>query len=418
MTAAAIIFSLTYLGIAFNRVPKINIDRPTAALIGSVLMVLAGVLTFDEAVRAINFDTIGLLLGMMMLVVVLQQAGFFTLLATKTVTATGSPGQLMVAVVVATAVFSAFLVNDVIVLLFTPAIIQACRMNRLNPVPYLVAEAMASNIGSSATIIGNPQNVLIGITSGISFGSFFLHLLPIAVVTTLILLGIIWLFYRNDLTAKSASQTTAQAHQPAVAVDKKRLLRMTPIVIGVIVTYFLHSFLDLRLAVIALSAGGVAVVVSGIKPSNVIKEVDWVLLLFFVGLFIVVNGAQEAGVLDFFLNNVSLDPNASGVVSIHGISTAASQIVSNVPFTLLVIPLLEDSHSNLLWLSLASGATLGGNMTLIGAVANLIVAEVAYRDGVTLKFGEFFKVGAVVTILTLAASIAILLLQYEMGWLK
>lgn len=193
---------------------------------------------------------------------------------------------------------------------------------------------------------------------------------------------------------------------------------MTPIVIGVIVTFFLHSFLDLRLAVIALSAGGVAVVVSGMKPSNIIKDVDWVLLLFFAGLFIVVHGAQDAGVLDFFLDRVSLDANTAGVVSIHGISTVVSQIVSNVPFTLLVIPLLQDSNSNLLWLSLASGATLGGNMTLIGAVANLIVAEVAYRDGVTLKFGEFFKVGAVVTVLTLIASVGILLLQYELGWLK
>ncbi len=418
MVAAAVIFSLTYLGIAFNRVPRINIDRPTAALIGAVLMVLAGVLTFDEAVRAVNFDTIALLLGMMMLVVVLQQAGFFTLLATKTVAATGSPEKLMIVVVAATAVFSAFLVNDVIVLLFTPAIIQACRMNRLNPIPYLVAEAMASNIGSAATIIGNPQNVLIGITSGISFGRFFLHLLPVAVMATLILLAVIWLFYRNDLTSKVGG--AAQAHPPsqATAIDTKRLLRMMPIVIGVIVTFFLHTFLDLRLPVIALSAGGVAVVVSGMKPSNVIKEVDWVLLLFFAGLFIVVHGAQDAGVLDFFLNRVTLDANASGVISIHGISTVVSQIVSNVPFTLLAIPLLEDSQSNLLWLSLASGATLGGNMTLIGAVANLIVAEVAYREGVTLKFGEFMKVGAVVTMLTLAASIGILLFQFEMGWLK
>ncbi|MBM4406545.1 MAG: anion transporter [Chloroflexi bacterium] len=418
MAAAALIFALTYLGIAFNRVPKVNIDRPTAALIGATLMVLAGVLTFDEAVAAVNFDTIALLLGMMMLVVVLQQAGFFTLLAVKTVSATGSPIKLMAVVIVATAVFSAFLVNDVIVLLFTPVIIQACRMNRLNPIPYLIAEAMASNIGSSATIIGNPQNVLIGITSEISFGRFFLHLLPVAFVSTLILMGVIWLFYRNQLTAKDGGSSLQETATKAIPIDRQKLLRMTPIVIGVIVTFFLHSFLDLRLAVIALSAGGVAVVVSGIKPSNIIKDVDWVLLLFFAGLFIVVHGAQDAGVLDFFLDRVSLDANTAGVVSIHGISTVVSQIVSNVPFTLLVIPLLQDSNSNLLWLSLASGATLGGNMTLIGAVANLIVAEVAYRDGVTLKFGEFFKVGAVVTVLTLIASVGILLLQYELGWLK
>ena len=182
MLIAAIILAMTYVGIAFTRLPRINIDRPAAALAGGLLMVLAGVLTFQQAVAAVDFNTLALLLGMMLLVVVLQRGGFFTLLAVRSVAVAASPAKLMLSVVVASAVCSAFLVNDVVVLLFTPVVIQACRIQRVNPVPYLIGEAMASNIGSTATIVGNPQNMLIGVVSGISFARFFAYLAPVALM--------------------------------------------------------------------------------------------------------------------------------------------------------------------------------------------------------------------------------------------
>ena len=435
MLIAGVILAATYVGIAFTRLPRVNLDRPAAALTGALLMVLAGVLTFPEAVAAIDFNTLALLLGMMLFVVVLQRGGFFTLLATWSVTLAGTPGKLLVSVTVATALCSAFLVNDVVVLLFTPVIIQACRMKRLNPVPYLIGEAMASNIGSTATIVGNPQNMLIGVTTGISFSKFFAHLAPVAAVSTLILVGVLWAFYRRALVSLPAGGADAVVGEPAparpaglrtaglgvpgaAAAERRVLKRAVPILALVIAAFFASSTLGFSIPLIALTAGVAAMLVSGIKPSEVIRGVDWVLLLFFGGLFVVIGGARQAGLLDALLQRVAISPDAQGILSIHLFSAIVSQLVSNVPLTVLMVPLLERVPGDTLWISLAAGATLGGNATIIGAVANIIVAEQAYREGVGIQFMEFFKVGLVVTALTLAASMGILLLEFQWGLLR
>ena len=427
MPIAAIILAFTYVGIAFTRLPRVNIDRPAAALTGAVAMVLLGVLTFEDAVAHIDFDTLALLMGMMLLAGVLKRGGFFTLLASGSASVAGTPARLMVMVVVATAVASAILVNDVVVLLFTPVVIQASMAQQLNPVPYLIGEAMASNIGSTATIVGNPQNMLIGVSSGISFARFFVHLAPIAVVATVILLAVLWLFYRNKIVpvsgaipGKSTSPHDATgAARPVeiVPVDRKVLWRSTPILILAVVAFFLSTTFGLEVSVIALVAGAAAMLFSGTRPSDIIRDVDWVLMVFFVGLFVVIGGARDAGVLDVFLERVDLVPGVGSIVSIHLFSATVSQIVSNVPLTILLLPLLETVPGDVLWLSLAAGATLGGNATILGAVANIIVAEQAHREGVTMGFVEFLKVGLVVTVLTVAASVGILALQYEMGWM-
>lgn len=392
-------------------------------------MLLTGVLTFQEAVTAIDFNTLALLLGMMLLIVVLQKGGFFTLVAVKAVELAATPGKLLVSVVVATAVFSAFLVNDVVVLLFTPVIISACRMKGLNPVPYLIGEAMASNIGSTATIVGNPQNMLIGVTTGISFSRFFAYLSPVAVVSTLLLLGVLWVFYSKRLTRNSPGVTepplvtvpgSTSPGKPlsVMNVDHRALRRSVPVLLFVTIAFFVSSLVGLSIPLIALTAGVIAMLVSGIKPSEVIRNVDWVLLLFFGGLFVVIGGARQAGVLNVLLSRVDVNVSPGGIFSIHLFSAIVSQLVSNVPLTVLMIPLLERVPGNTLWISLAAGATLGGNATLIGAVANIIVAEQAYREGILIRFWEFFRVGVVVTFLTLVASVAIILLEFQSGFLR
>ncbi|MBI4337852.1 MAG: anion transporter [Chloroflexi bacterium] len=426
MIAASIILALSYIGIAATRLPRVNIDRPAAALLGALLMVLLGVLTFPQAVAAVDFNTLALLLGMMLLVAVLGRGGFFTLLATRAVSLAPTPARLMVSVVVATAVLSAFLVNDVVVLLFTPVVIGACRLQRVNPVPYLIGEAMASNIGSTATIVGNPQNMLIGVTSGISFARFFAYLAPVAAVATLLLLGGLWAFYRKEMAASKTGATTSAAPAPmagasdgpGTAVDRRVLRRTVPVLALVTVGFFASSLIGISVPLIALTAGAAAVLVSGIKPSEVIRDVDWVLLLFFGGLFVIIGGARQAGVLDALLSRVDLSPNVGGILSMHLFSAAVSQLVSNVPLTVLVLPLLQKVPGDTLWVSLAAGATLGGNATLIGAVANIIVAEQAARQGVQVRFGEFLKVGLPVTVVTLLASAGILLLEFHLGLLR
>jgi Na+/H+ antiporter NhaD/arsenite permease-like protein len=412
---ATTILALTYIGVAITRLPRINVDRPSAAFSGAVLMVLFGVLSFDAAVRAIDFHIIALLLGMMMLVAALERAGFFVQVARRLLSVGTTPFRLLVVVVAGTGVLSALLVNDTVVLFLTPVVIQACRMLRANPVPYLLAEAMASNIGSTATIVGNPQNMLIGITSGITFTRFFLHLAPVAIAGCLALIAIVWLAYRREFSqAFDRQEELLRAGCQDQTTGNRWIWLILVLVIG---AFFLSSTLRIDVSLIALVTGAAVLLISHARPSEVIARVDWVLLLFFVGLFVVIGGAREAGVMDVMLRMVSVTPDLPGIISLHLASAIISQLVSNVPLTMLVIPIIEGTPGNLLWLSLAAGATLGGNATLIGAVANIIVVERASREGVIVSFGEFLKVGVWVTLATLAISVGILALEWQLGLL-
>lgn len=416
MLTATLILIITYIGVAFTRLPRVNIDRPSAAFTGGALMILFGVLTFEEAVKAVDFNTIALLLGMMILVSALKVAGFFNLLATKSLSLTTTPKRMLLLVIVATAVSSAFLVNDAVVLLFTPIIIQACRARKINPVPYLIAEAMASNIGSMATIVGNPQNMLIGITSGISFTRFFLYLLPVSALSTIVLIIVMNLFYGKVF--KQGFGTYSNIPTDGQVYDARAIRRLVPILVLVMITFFLSSLFKLDIPLIALVCAALVLVAGTVKPANIIREVDWVLLLFFAGLFIVIEGAHKSGVLDIFIERLIITPNLAGIASISVISTVVSQLVSNVPLTMLLLPILKNVPGNVLWIALAAGSTLGGNLTIIGAVANIIVVEGAAREGIHIRFIEFLKVGIVVTVITIGIAIAILGGEYWIGWLR
>ena len=412
---AAVILAITYIGVAFTRLPKVNFDRPSAAFTGAVLMVLFGVLTFEEAIGGIDFHTLALLLGMMILVASIRVTGLLDLLATKSLALAKSPRRLLALVILSTAVCSAFLVNDAVVLLFTPITIKACRVRKANPVPYLIAEAMAANIGSATTIIGNPQNMLIGVTSGITFTRFFLYMLPISLASTAALISIIYLFYRRSFESNF--------YDPGdQAIDKSSydigaIKRLAPILILVTVVFFLSSFIKVGIPLIVLSSAAVVLVVGKLKPSIVIKEVDWVLLLFFAGLFVVIEGAHRSGVLDPLIDRMVTTPGLWGIASVSLVSTVVSQLVSNVPLTMLAIPIIRDVPGHTLWITLAAAATLGGNLTIIGAIANIIVVEGADREGVKIGFFEFFKVGAVVTAVTVGLVILILWVEHWTGWL-
>jgi len=410
-TTAVIIFVITFLGIIYTRLPKVNIDRPSAAFFGAVAMILFGVLTFEEAVLAIDFNTIALLLGMMIIIVVLELDGFFTFIAEKTISLSKSRNQLLIIIVFVTGIASAFLVNDAVVLLFTPVIIQICRSAKLNPIPYLIAEIMASNVGSAMTITGNPQNILIGMQSGISYSKFLFHLLPVSFLGMILIVLLTKIFFKKEF--KNGDQLVFEGNKFNYNFHSMKF--SVPIFLGIIILFFFHHTLDLSIPLIALAGASLILILGKIKPSKVIKEVDWVLLLFFAGLFIVVQGIEKVGVLDQFINNTSISNNLEGIVSLHALSLVLSQIVSNVPYTILMLPILKSASSDLLWLSLASAATLAGNATIIGAVANLIVIEVAKKYDIEIGFWQFFKVGFLITVITLLLSVLILFLQ--LNWL-
>jgi Na+/H+ antiporter NhaD/arsenite permease-like protein len=318
----------------------------------------------------------------------------------------------LVLITLVTGISSAFLVNDAVVLMFTPVIIQICRSLRLNPIPYLLAEILASNIGSVMTITGNPQNMLVGLSSGILYGSFLLRLLPVSALGMALVVGTIRLLYKKEFQVKEPLQLPP--HEP---IQTSKILRSGLIFLLVVVGFFIGKHIRLSIPLVAITGAALILLFGEVKPSEVIRKVDWVLLLFFGALFIVVGAVEKTGLLKPLLEGNLLRADASGVGFIHGLSLLLSQVVSNVPFVVLMLPMLKAAASPMLWLSLASASTLAGNATIIGAMANLIVIESASKEGVKIGLWEFLKVGLLVTLLSLPMSMAILLAENALGWL-
>ncbi|MBV6511819.1 MAG: putative transporter [Ignavibacteriaceae bacterium] len=407
-----IIFLLTYTGIIFTRIPGVNIDRPSAAFAGAVLMIITGILPLNEAVSAIDFNTIGLLLGMMIIIAVLELDGFFTFIAEKTIAYSSTRKGLLLNIILVTGFASAFLVNDAVVLLFTPVVIAVCRSAKINPLPYLIGEILASNTGSAMSITGNPQNMLIGIASGISYGRFLLILLPVSVIGMLSIYWLIILIDKREFrqTEKLVFQEQSQGY------NFTSMKFSVPIFAAVILLFFLSKPIGLSYPEIALLGSAAILLFGKIKPSKIIKEVDWVLLLFFASLFIVIHAVEKENLLVIFTDGVKLQNDFNGIAILHSLSLMLSQIVSNVPFTILILPLMKASGAGeMLWIALASAATIAGNLTLIGAMANLIVAEIALRYGIEIKFGEFLKYGIPATITGFIISMGVIWLEHLTG---
>jgi len=409
---ALIIFCLTYLGIIFTRLPGINIDRPSAAFCGAIAMVLFGVLTPDEAVAAIDTNTIFLLLGMMIIIATLQLDGFFTLIARKTIAYSKTRFRLLCLIVLVTGLSSAFLVNDAVVLMFTPVIIRICRSSKLNPVPYLIAEILSSNAGSAMTITGNPQNMLIGMSSGIPYSTFMLRLLPVSLTGMLLIVGVIRLLYRKAFNNKEILVFSEQETAKPI-----NIVRSGSVFLLVVIGFFLGKQFGLSIPLIALTGSALILLLGKAKPSDIIHQVDWVLLLFFASLFIVVSGIEKSGLLSSLIQGNFFTNDLKGLAFIHGLSLVLSQVVSNVPFAVLMLPFLKTAGSSMLWLGLASASTLAGNATIIGAMANLIVIESAEKGGVKIGVVEFFISGIIVTLITLPLSFVLLYVQHLLGWI-
>ena len=410
VAAALGIFAVTYLAVAAGRLPFLSVDRPAAALLGAVLMVAAGVLTPAEAGAAVNGDTLGLLLGMMILSAYLGAAGFFAWASALVLRSVSGPRALLWAIVFTSGALSALLVNDTVCLMVTPLVLRLVDDAELPPLPYLLALAFGSNAGSAATLTGNPQNMIVGTLSGISYARFTAAL-ALPALAALVAVGVVLhLLFRRDLRGLAVSRTA----RPSPAVDP-RLLAKALAATGVALVGFLAGF---PLSWTALFAAALLMAVAGRAPREALGRVDWPLLVFFAGLFVVVAGVARAGVAARMHDAIApLLGDAPGrqVVVFSLFSVAGSQLVSNVPFVLLAgewIPKLADPP--LLWLSTALAATLAGNLTIIGSVANVIVLELA-GSRARIGFWGFLKVGAAVTATSLAAALALLLAERALG---
>ncbi len=391
---AMVVFLATYLFIAIGKLPGYHLDRAGAALLGACLMVWLGVLSLEEAFSAIDFDTIALLLGMMIVVANLRLSGFFQRVNEWIIVRTRHPLALLSAIVLISGVLSAFLVNDTICVVMTPLVLDLTLRLKRNPVPYLLAVALSSNVGSVATITGNPQNMIVGSLSRLPYSDFTIALAPVAAVGLLLTIVMIALSYRREfLTRERFDIDTPRPARYLPPVVAKSLL-----VLAVMVALF---FTGQPVAKVAILGGAYMLFTRRIKAHKVYREIDWPLLVMFSGLFVVVAAFERVAVTPGVIAAVARQHlDQVGVLSF--VTAALSNLVSNVPAVLMLKPfvtrLADPQHA---WLVIAMASTLAGNFTLVGSVANLIVAQRAQGAGVTIRFLAYFKVGAPLTVLTI-----------------
>lgn len=397
---AIVIFTLTYTVIAIGRLPVLRIDRTGAALIGAAFMVGSGVLTLEEAYRAIDLDTITLLLGMMIVVANLRLSGFFSLVTGWAVGRMHHPALLLAAVVVTTGVLSAFLVNDAICLIMTPVVIAVTRALRRNPVPYLIAVAVSANVGSVATITGNPQNMIIGNLSGLSYPAFTAALAPVAALGLLATIALVAVLNPGEYLTR----TRLQAAQLPMRFHGWLTVKSTAVCLGMIALFFSGQ----PVAKVAICAAALLLLTRRIEPRKVYAEIDGKLLLMFAGLFIVVRGLEHAVLTEDLLAQAARF-DLSNVAALTGVTAVLSNLVSNVPAVLVLKPFIEQlQQPQPAWIVVAMASTLAGNFTLLGSVANLIVAEHAAREGIRIGFGSYFRIGAPLTLITLGIGLWLL----------
>jgi Na+/H+ antiporter NhaD/arsenite permease-like protein len=391
---------LTLLGVAVGRYPFLRMNRATIALTGGTLLIVLGAIPLEAAYAALDLNTLTLLFAMMILNNNLRRAGFFQLVTTWVVRWAHSPRQLLALLIVASGVLSAIFLNDTIVLVFTPLVLAICTSLHQKPIPYLMGLATATNIGSVATITGNPQNMIIGVASGFSFAQFAAALTPIALAGMAVSWLVIVLVYRQEMTGgRFTSVATTEG------VYDWPHLRKGALATGLMLVAFLLNF---PIPLAALTAAALFLISRRVEPEAVFREVDWALLVFFAGLFVVTGALETLGV-SATLFAVAQSVAQEGVAALTVVAVILSNLVSNVPAVLLFrpfVPQFPDPPQT--WLTLAMATTLAGNLTLLGSVANLIVAESAGRQGVQLSFREYLRAGVPITLLSLTIGV---------GWL-
>jgi len=401
---AIAIFALTYLLISGRRLKLLPLNRPAAALLGTVLMVVTGVLTPEQAYRAVDYDTLVLLLGMMLIAAYLHLGGFFDWAAHWTLRAAGTPQRLLLSLILTSGVLSALLVNDTVCLMLSPLVVRVIARSGLPLLPYLLALAMSANLGSVCTLVGNPQNMIIGQLSGLPFGRFTLELLPAAAAGLALEFVILRLGFRRVLAA-----ARIQADPGAAPPLDRRLVRLALLTLAGVFAGFLAGW---NLAWTALAGGAVVMVLARRDTHEVLKQVDWHLLLLFAALFVVVEGLNLTGLPGQLYERLRGLFGATATAQAWNLTwfaAAGSNIFSNVPFVLVAgqwLPHFADPP--LMWKVMALATTFAGNLTLLGSVANLIVVESA-RGHLEVGFWDYARFGIPVTLLTLVVGTALLL---------
>ncbi len=423
-TLVIVVFAAAYVLIATER-----IHRVAAALGGAAAMVLLGVVDAEVAFYSeetgVDWNVIFLLLGMMVIVGVLRRTGVFEYAAIWSAKrAGGRPFRIMVLLVVLTAVASALLDNVTTVLLVAPVTLLVCEQIDAPPVPFLIAEVMASNIGGAATLIGDPPNIIIASRSGLGFNDFLLNMGPIAVVLVVVLIGMCFLLFRSALVFRPERVRALMALDEREAItDIPLLVRSGVVLAAVLAGFVLHQFLELEPSIVALLGAGTLVAISRLDPGDYLEDVEWTTLVFFMGLFVMVGALVEVGAvadLATWATSAIGDHYLLGSTVLLFASGVFSGIIDNIPYVATMAPLVNDvvregggaPGADSLWWALALGADLGGNATAVGASANVVVLGIAARNGHPISFWQFTKYGAVVATVTVMLAWVYVALRY------
>lgn len=414
------IFLVTYAVIISEKV-----HRTIAAMIGGALMILLGIVGQEEALRHIDFNTLGLLTGMMIIVTITAETGLFKFIAiwaAKKVK--GRPLAILIALSLITAIGSAFLDNVTTVLLMVPVTFSITRQLGVSPMPYLISEVMMANVGGTATMIGDPPNIMIGsAVKHLSFMDFITNLAPVILIITIAVLALLAFIYRKQMHASSESQKRMMAlDEKDEITDKILLIKSITVLILTICGFFIHQIIGVESATIALGGAFLLLLLTGESYlESALSKVEWTTIFFFTGLFVLVSGLIETGVIEniakYAIELTGGNVTASSFL-ILWLSAFASAIVDNIPYVATMIPLVQEMGNlgidNLepVWWSLALGACLGGNGTLIGASANVIVAGLAAKEGHKISFVKFMMIGLPIMVMSVLISMAYIYLRY------
>ncbi len=420
MIVASAIFIVTYVLIVWDK-----LDRMVVALSGASLMILFKVLTQETAFKEIDFNTLGLLISMMTIVIITRRSGIFEYLAIKAVKAArGEPVKIIVLLSLVTAVLSSVLDNVTTILLIIPVTLSIARDLRINPVPFIISQIFASNVGGTATLVGDPPNIMIGSAVGISFMDFVRNNSAVVVVALFLTTYIFVLIYKKKLVASDEAKKSILSVDEISCIKDKRLLVKSLVVLGLtIVGFLLHGVLHYESSTVSIAGAVILMLISGIHVENILKEIEWKTIFFFAGLFILVGGLKETGVIKLLAQGV-LDLTQGDPVlttmAVLWVSAIASAFIDNIPFVATMIPMIKDmgaiSGMNLtpLWWALSLGACLGGNGTIIGASANVIAVGIAEENGYSISFKKYFKVAFPIMLLTIVIATIYLYIFYLM----
>ena len=400
-----------------------KIHRTIAAVAGAVLLIFLHILNVDDAVGYIDFNTIGVLVGMMLFVAVVRNSGLFEYMAIKAAKiAKGNPWRIMLLFAVLTAILSAFLDNVTTVLLVGPMAIAITNILGIDPVPFLLAQILSSNIGGTATLIGDPPNIMIGSQAGLSFLDFITNTGPVVIIIMAAVCGCFYLIYGRRMLVEPEKMAAVMKLDETKSINDKKLLTKSVIMMVLVVVGFVcHASLGVDSCAIALASATIMMLIGGQDVEEIILGVEWSTILFFTGLFVVVGGMQQTGIITLLGNALVQATGGNAVLLMILIlwgSALFSSVLDNIPFVATMIPLILSMKADgmdvtALWWALSLGACLGGNGTLIGASANVVLSGISAKHGHPITFGKYLKIGFPMMVLSVAISTVFLLMRFH-----